>query len=83
MSKKKQIDEEVVFEETQDLVKLIDQNNAVINHQMKEVTKLVKEMNKKAKENNDLIEKSKKLLEQIQIESKSITQQSKKNKKLK
>lgn len=84
MSKKKQIDNEIVSEEIQALTKLVDQNNAVINHQMEEVTRLVKEMNKKAKENNDLIEKSKKLLEQIQIKSKPIThQRTKKTKKTK
>ena len=82
MSKKKQIDKEIVSEEIKELTKLIDQNNAVINHQMQEVGRLVKEMDKKTQENNGLIVKTKKLLEQIQtkIKDKTISQPRKKRK---
>ena len=58
MSKKNQIDQEIVSEEIRALTKLIDQNNAVLNHQMQEVGRLVEEMNKKAQENNSLILKT-------------------------
>lgn len=82
MSKKNQIDQEIVSEEIRALTKLIDQNNAVLNHQMQEVGRLVEEMNKKAQENNSLILKTKKLLEQIQtkIKDKVISQPRKKRK---
>jgi len=81
MSKKKQIDKEIVSEEIRDLTKLIDQNNAVLNHQMQEVGRLIEEMNKKSQENNSLIVKTKKLLEQMQIEDKKFSQKRKNSKK--
>ena len=81
MSKKEQINKEIVSEEIKELTKLIDQNNAVINHQMEEVGRLVREMDKKTKENNGLIVKTKRLLEKIQIKVQQISQKRKNSKK--
>jgi uncharacterized protein YllA (UPF0747 family) len=61
----KQIDQKELAEQIKEITKLIDQNNAIITHQMKEVERLVKEMDKKTKENYNLSLKAKELLVKV------------------